>query len=479
MQKEIKSNITAMLENGQYSEAQMLLKDYFAIIKDDPEAYSMQAVLYIVTEKLEEARLALLEGLEFETDNFDLLYNLAYVYEKQRNWVKAKKNYELALRHCSDQTLLKGIEVIINEIQKYLDAEQKLLRKVLFAQSVPDVRTHKIASVLHEKGVIVDVLYAAVHPQDTYKGMKLPYQRVYRMETINDTLAFINASDYDVIFSCNEPDFISALLVGTNKPVIHDCHDMMSLRSGISIEQHILEYIANSRCDGNIYVTDLVEEIARGKFDLESKPVFLCDNYVLKNQLPKKFLPKLSLQDGELHCVYEGGFSNAEGHHRSIAPLFMKFAKQKIHVHYYTGLDHEYYREVAKQSPYLHYEGTKEPSELIEAMTQYDVGLTLLNVTDVNRTFLNTTFPNKAWDYLAAGLPILFSELKPFQRFVKKFAIGNVLKPQESIREQVLATKNIEISKTFLSDSKLCMDDFADELIEFLLLVKKSKLLKE
>jgi hypothetical protein len=350
------------------------------------------------------------------------------------------------------------------------------IKKILFVQSIPDIRTNKIAQILYDKEIETDIMYLAMHPRDVYKGLKVPYKNVYRIRDINETIHMINKSDYDIIFSCNEPDYLSALLSVTNKPVIHDCHDMMSLRGDISNEQVIIEYLANSNCHGNIYVTDLVKKIAEQKFSIRNKPVMLLDNYVLKSQFPQRFLEKLSKTDGEIHCVYEGGLTNFDGHHRNIQNIFMRLAENRIHVHYYTSFENDYYIKLDKKSAYLHCEGTKGPNELIEDMTKYDIGLAVLNVTERNKSFLDTTFPNKAWEYLAAGLPILFSDLTSFKEFLKKYCVGEVINLDSRLVDQVYRVKNLKIDDDFLMNNNLVMDNFANNLIEFLLKVKKASM---
>lgn len=333
------------------------------------------------------------------------------------------------------------------------------IRRVLFIQMIPDIRTNKIAKALREQEIQTDLLYVSMHPSEVYRGYELPYTNMYRIRTVKEIVDFVERSPYDIVISCNEPDTISAALVGCSKPMIHDCHDMMSLRGHITNDQAILEFIANKYAAGNIYVTERVKEIAIQKFGLDKKPVFLLDNYVLKEQLPSEAFSKLSDGDGELHCVYQGGLTNRSDHHRFIEPMFLQMAQEHIHVHFYTPFQNDYYRSLEAQSDYLHWEGTREPNELIREMTRYDAGLVLLNVTPHNRQFLDSTFPNKAWDYLAAGLPILCSHLTAFTQFIDSYPVGAVLNDTQSFRDQLQKVASVSISRNFLTEHAFTMDD--------------------
>ncbi|MUG70195.1 MULTISPECIES: glycosyltransferase [Paenibacillus] len=342
------------------------------------------------------------------------------------------------------------------------------INSVLFIQVIPDIRTNKIANVLSQAGIQTDLLYLKTHPAEVYRGYALPYSRIFKLRMIKEIVEFVDQSSYDLVISCNEPDIISAVLACSTKPVIHDCHDMMSLRGDITNDQAILEFIANKYASANIYVTDLIKEIAVQRFGLSNKPVTVLDNYVLREQLPQQYLPKLSQTDGEIHCVYEGGLTNRSDHHRYIEPVLLALAQEKVHVHYYTPFQSSYYSMLEQKSPYLHWEGTREPNELIYEMTRYDVGLTVLHVTERNKPFLDSTFPNKAWDYLAAGLPILFSDLTSFQQFLKSYAVGRILDLSGHLFEQVRAASLIPINPGFLNDYRLTMEDQSDRLVEFL-----------
>ncbi len=475
----IKEHIKKLISENDLVSAGELLKKYEISNSDDIEVFSIKAVILMLSGKLDEAESVLLEGFSADPKNFDINYNLGYICEQKHMFDLAVKYFTNAFYLCSDNELSEKVKALVHKC-RYDHEVAKLsknssIKKVLFIQSVPDIRTNKIAKVISKKNIQVDIMYFLMHPKDVYKGLDLPYNNYIRLQDVKKIIDFVNDSDYDILMSCNEPDYFSALLATSNKPMIHDCHDMMSLRGDITNEQIIVEYLANSKSDGNMYVTELVKRIAENKFRIDNKPIMILDNYILREQLPDKFLDKLSEKDKEIHCVYEGGLTHIENHHRNIQDFFLKLAKNKIHVHYYATFENKHYRALAKESEYLHCEDTKEPSELITDMTKYDIGLTILNVTDRNRTFLDTTFPNKAWDYLAAGLPVLFSNLASFRYFLQHHNVGAIIDFTDDLIKQINKVKEINIPKDYLISNRLCMDDFADDIIAFMERVKQSK----
>lgn len=344
----------------------------------------------------------------------------------------------------------------------------EIIQKVLFIQSVPCIRTNKVAKALSQKGIQVDILYSDLHPSQVYKDLKLPYKNIYQLKNVNQMIDFINDSDYDILYSSNEPDYLTVLFTVTNKPIIHDTHDMMSLRADIDNEQIVLEYIANVKCTGNIYVNPMIRDIAVNKFNLKNKPILSLHSYIEKEQLPSKYCEKLSEKDSQIHCVFEGGLHGTKGHHRYLEPIFLKLAENHIHVHLHCPVDKNYIKELLKKSEYIHYEGVTSPQNLIVEMTKYDIGLAIFNLTERNKTFLDTAFPNKVWDYLAAGLPIMFANLISFKNFSEENGVGKVLDLNKDIQAQAKEISKIKIDKDILKRKKWLMNEVAEDIIDFL-----------
>ena len=54
-------------------------------MEEDAEIYSLKAVMLIMENNLEEAKSVLKKGLLIAPDDGDLLYNLEYLYEIEKN----------------------------------------------------------------------------------------------------------------------------------------------------------------------------------------------------------------------------------------------------------------------------------------------------------------------------------------------------------------------------------------------------------
>lgn len=102
---QLKSNMKILIENGELVDAKELLKQYKNIVQHDIEIYSMEAIIFMQENRYYEALDLLHEGLEIESNNFDLVYNLAYVYEQIGQYAESVEFYENAMKLTLDQDL--------------------------------------------------------------------------------------------------------------------------------------------------------------------------------------------------------------------------------------------------------------------------------------------------------------------------------------------------------------------------------------
>ncbi len=340
-------------------------------------------------------------------------------------------------------------------------------KNILFIQNMACIRTHKIASVMRESGYNVFLLYTLRPPIEEYDSYREIYNDIWHFTSVNGMIDFINQSDFDVLHCSNEPDILVNVALQTSKPVVFDTHDMQSVRTDVDIETIALEFIANTKAEGNIYTSKAVKEIAEEKFDLSGHEVIAFEN-MMEKQYDITFHPKLSKVDDEIHCVYEGGIvGNIRDNHRFFENIWLEIASQGIHIHFYSQSDEEYCRLLDSKSEYLHYEGNIGGKDLIEELTQYDCGLAIFNVTKRNRTFLETGTANKMYEYLNAGLPVVVGDIQSYVDFVNKYKVGIKLDMGGDILKQLCDAIKIKVEKDFLDKHGFTMEAKQKDLINF------------
>lgn len=340
---------------------------------------------------------------------------------------------------------------------------------VLFVQNAACIRTHKIAFTLKQQGYDTYLLYTLSPPEDGNSDFAGVYKKTFGFSSANAIRHFIERSEFDVIHCSNAPDILTCIALNTSKTIVFDTHDMNSLWGKDSIEELTLEFIANKYSDGNIYTSQSVVDIARKKYGLEDKEVLCLENIVLRQINIENPHNKLSLLDGEIHCVYEGGINFVDStSDRYYMPLWKKLTDEGIHIHFYSQSDPKKCLEYEKESKYLHYEGNIGSIELIREMTRYDCGLALFNVNDKNRLFIETASANKVYEYLNSRLPVIVGGLKNYTDFVIKHNVGIGIDYTKPIKNQIeSACKAITIDANFLDNNGLTMVSKGKELAMF------------
>jgi len=99
--KQFKLNIGILVEKGKLKEAEELVNEYEKLASDDIEIYSIKGVIYISQEKYQEAEEILKRGLSICKD-FDIMYNLAYLYILQGKNDLAKSFCAQAILEAND-----------------------------------------------------------------------------------------------------------------------------------------------------------------------------------------------------------------------------------------------------------------------------------------------------------------------------------------------------------------------------------------
>lgn len=244
----------------------------------------------------------------------------------------------------------------------------------------------------------------------------------------------------EVVHSHNLPDELTVVAqraVDGRIPVIHDVHDFQSLRQtpyedGFPEPEDplSLERAAVEGSDGLLTVSsELMDEIA-ARYRLPERRLAFA-NYALRRDLP----PTLPAPDRPLgarpRIVYQGTLSTNGGHY-DLRDLFRRIVAGGASLDVYSARAHPTYRELAAAEPHMGYHEPLEPSALMRELPAYDAGWAGFNPAR-NGPHLDTALPNKAYDYIAAGLPVLTLGHRALARMVREEGVGIVLGSPEDL----------------------------------------------
>lgn len=337
---------------------------------------------------------------------------------------------------------------------------------VLFVQQNFCSRTDKIACALHQAGVKT---YAAF--QFTPSKMDCAFDEQTPFFSYDALMEYVNESEFDIVHCSNEDDTLTNLLIHSNKKIVFDCHDIISESyTYIKYEKFLLEYIANTQSDGIMFCSEPGKEVLCKKYNLEKDKIFVIGNYPLTSFKPTVKIQKLSEIDGELHCVYEGGIAfNAD----TFVPkyyfydYFLRFCEAGVHIHFYSNANVSKCEELAQAHPLLHYEGNLSGIDLVTQMQKYDIGFCLFNISEGSMdSYLKHTSPNKIFEYLAAGLPIV-TNVDVFSEFASENKCGGYVDLEGDILAQCRKALEFKISEDFLEVRGLTMNANAQRILDF------------
>ena len=238
----------------------------------------------------------------------------------------------------------------------------------------------------------------------------------------------------DVIHSHNLPDLLTVValrVVGGTVPVIHDVHDMQSLRQtpyedGFDDPEDPaeLEAAAVEGCSGLIAVSVQMLDEIEARYDLTA-PALLFANYALERDLAAAAGPREPGRLGPPRVVYQGSVS-ANGSHYDLRDQFAAIASSGVLIDVFPNREAPAYHELAARTPGLRIMDTLDPPALLQRLPAYDVGWAAFN-TGLNSAHLDTALPNKAFEYLASGLPVAVGPHRALRRLVEDEGVGFVV----------------------------------------------------
>jgi len=340
--------------------------------------------------------------------------------------------------------------------------------KILFLEDQPCIRAFKYAKGLKAfssdielyfgyRGLSLDEFYG--HGDELFDGwLKINGDDTQTLKSI------VQKVNPDIIHSHNGPDSLTVISVHSFKnsiPIVHDIHDLMSIRntayddgfdredvSPSSIKHE--EKIAIEESDAIITVSKTILDIAYQKYNLDGKANLVFPNYAVHEMIPQNLKEKLSSSDGMIHFVYQGHLDGERsGGHYDLHDIFQKISKQGIHIHIYPSRENSFYCKLAEKDPFIHYHGSHPPRVLMTEITQYDFGWSGFNISK-NKDHVDTVLANKTIEYIAAGLPVISFPHKAQKHFIEKYGVGIIINNLNNLFKALTSKSTKKVKKRVL-----------------------------
>lgn len=338
--------------------------------------------------------------------------------------------------------------------------------KVAFYQTKLCIRASKMIRALRSSPeisriIVISMNKTAAHNPQVITGK---YNIHYVARNVYDLRKVIEKESPDILHCHNYPDSPTVIglnsVVGTKTKVIHDNHDLGSLGNWYREPPErgkANELSANTKSNGRIFVSNTMEEYINKRYGTGNDLIF--PSYAMASIVPSK------MRKHNGYIVYQGGLRVGE-QRRNCKRLFSKIAYSGTKVHCYPSNSIRY--KIASKN-YVQ-KNTTPSMILYKILPSYIAGLNLLDRGyELNTDYLHTdmVMPNKLFEYLACGIPVISTEGTDINKFIKDHKCGFIVnQDMTNIREAVSHSVRIR-SNIFRRRNEYTMEGNINKLISF------------
>jgi glycosyltransferase involved in cell wall biosynthesis len=335
--------------------------------------------------------------------------------------------------------------------------------RVLFLQRQPCIRALKYAVALRgaRPEMALGFAYQGRTLDEWYGSGDDLFEAWWRLDArdpADGLAAAIAEFRPDLIHSHNLPDSLTVLALEVTDgriPVIHDSHDLQSLRrtpyeDGFDDpdDPEGLEKEAVEGCAALVAVSrEMLDEIA-ARHRLPERTLLFA-NYALARDVTP--FPRPGRRgEGPLRLVYQGSLS-ANGSHYDLRDGLAAVAAAGLEIDVFPNREAPEYRDLAAATPGLRLMDRLEPAALLRRLPAYDAGWAVFNPS-LNAAHLDTALPNKAFEYLASGVPIAAGPHAALRRLVEDAGVGVVVERLEDLPGVITAAPLADLRRRALED---------------------------
>ncbi|HGF7535547.1 TPA: glycosyltransferase [Vibrio cholerae] len=255
------------------------------------------------------------------------------------------------------------------------------------------------------------------------------------------------------IIHCNDlnalPVGLLIKLFGRGKKVIYDCHEYETETNGLnSYKKKAIKWLERTLITYADAVTTVSDSIANEYARLYriSKPylVLNCPEYY---EQPKcnLFRDYLGIRNDQTIFLYQGGLSKGRGIELLLEAFSGLTSDKNVLVCMGYGPLENLIREKAQQTSIIFFHPAVSPNVLLNYTSSADYGVSFVEDSCLSHRYC---LPNKIFEYLMAGLPVLTSNLFEMKRLVEAENVGIVAEENtvEGFKKAVEASLNQEYS---------------------------------
>ena len=215
--------------------------------------------------------------------------------------------------------------------------------------------------------------------------------------------------------------------------LVYDTHELETETDDLKGFKKLLIKLVEWSC---IRKSDLVFVVSEGiadwyekKYQIVRPTVLLNAPKVKKVRRTSFFREYFGLRGNQVIFLYQGVLSTGRGIEALIDVFSETKTDQNVLVIMGYGPLESYIRALAVNSQTVFFHDAVPPQSLLDYTSSADIGIALIENTCLSYYYC---MPNKMFEYLAVGLPVLVSKLKDMSEFVKNKKVGWVVSDMTS-----------------------------------------------
>jgi glycosyltransferase involved in cell wall biosynthesis len=245
---------------------------------------------------------------------------------------------------------------------------------------------------------------------------------------------------------------ISTLPVGvvlkwlTGAPVIYDAHELESEIVGVSPLQQKLSRWIEKLCirgvDRTVTVSDSIAGWYADTYSME-RPIVIR-NVPMRSAAPTEGSAVLrdnhGIPNDAFLYLYQGGLSTGRGV-EALIEVFAGLDLQRHLVFMGYGVLEDHARQAASRYPNIHFQTAVPPDRVLYYTASADIGLCLIENTCLSYYY---SLPNKLFEYLLSGLPVMVNDMPEQRSIVERFGCGWIVPPSIDQLKALIESINTE-----------------------------------
>ncbi|NMD88178.1 glycosyltransferase family 4 protein [Victivallis vadensis] len=349
--------------------------------------------------------------------------------------------------------------------------KQQIILMAVYNKIQCDARVIRAATALNKAGFVVRVISCNSDPNFTdqnfesiiYSSAKRGFPLFWRFCYFVFTFALREHKKVDLLYMHDyQLVFVGRIIAFfTGRKWIYDAHELLLQRKKHCCSKRekffqFLERISISSADLVIAANTERERIIRRIFRLK--------NTVSVANIAPIFVPDFKVLDKKDILLYQGVLSEE----RDLTGYISALKKMPPHVMLKViggGPRLEYYRNLVENDELLKgriiFTGQIPYVQLVQESQECKIGIISYLLDDLNNYYCS---PNKLFEYIQMGIPVLVSPQPFLKKVVRKYRIGAVLPPSFSEQELVKSVLDIlEHYNSFRAGMNTFLADYSHE----------------